>query len=1352
MSKFVSYGDEPYTVDVSYVVESAPKLLPTDAPKICVRKVETALENLFSKVGDWNTDFLFGTPSDYDLFHAFLLSLFTFTRGGVILEYQASDYSQGSVLRNYRKAIKQTLKRWCEILTNGTCNSFATSIFNVNVRIRMENERVAEEDAARIDQQRFVQTESQIKDSANFLSNPDTESKQPVSKRKKKTKKVDDEDVVVEAPPKETIRVSRAPNEGSRGLDTYRHVYNQAGEQHETKRRKKLHIKGRRVTIIKTGTDMDEVGKHLNSFLDKTDKLPIRHLMSLLIVMFPRHVKREYADVYDEMVSPANKGAKAGENIFNSEDELSLDVVSNSLRYLYKSAIDTKAVPYGDFKLGKFDHMNPGPTVSLIKAVGVMMRYLAYLAEGGIRNHAMHHDIESWFPEAPLPGPSMSNFRSTRHSHHNTFTHNIAFCRGQIPYLVDKLMYELRLVYNTPAKFFHALLNPNPSIRRNAQLEEGFVDIINVLLAETEEVHQAQYTHMFNPSEAGLYDHHISAAKVEQQRKDAHIITYWAREYYASDDKEFVRDEVLSNLEDYLVRLARLNAGVITYMDIARYYFMTGAPIAKSIVSVGDDIKSGNRNIRIIPEMPPQKLFNSYCDAVEGRDEEFLAWMAERKLTPVNAWGTETIMGQTKMSLALDYIVAKSGANMNTISKGVQRTSGLLLGGGPSTRVVNSFVTEACEGNLNYLHSGDVDTLSELPSGVVLSYSTCGFNDFACIQTQDKTLNWYFSCQGDTFLSFLGSYCADNDLALVITRVEGAPTSAIYFMLNPTAPDFEDLATETASAYMVQGTPKSSNSSQSTQNARFVGNNRLRGGSTDVGDDYVHDDFHGWEGDFTLQGGNSKKHKKGSMQKKVKAVVRKMVRRRVRGKGDYSEGVYTGHGDYKRQAKRTAIKIAKGVGRAALKRARQEAITALGGVMGAGDYAGAATNAANYSGSVGNSLMRGLHHKELSEFRTQKRNYLRISHDEYLGDIYGPAAGNYFQNLVYQFNPGLASTFPMLAQIVSNFQEYRILQLIFHFKCGTTPYGSSNGQTGIIVMAFNVNPLDVPFQDKTSIEDYRGAVSFLPTQDGYLGVECKGQESRAGKWRYTRTTGLPLGNGMNATSLDDYDFGSFQMALCNVPNAQAGLTLGELRCYVTVEMRNLKLVLFRGLNIMYNEWTKTVSSTLPYYPFGAATTSVVPSEYYGNLGAMLSVSASGTLLTITMPPEAAGGYKITFAEGFTASASSLQPVVFGTTGTLRGFPLFGDSTSRISTSSSALAAGSTISYVAEYCFIASTAAGGVNNTVTINLAPLNNHGGNINYVNLRVEQCNLGLYPSSTTVQSYINNNSQIVVYGPGGV
>lgn len=170
-----------------------------------------------------------------------------------------------------------------------------------------------------------------------------------------------------------------------------------------------------------------------------------------------------------------------------------------------------------------------------------------------------------------------------------------------------------------------------------------------------------------------------------------------------------------------------------------------------------------------------------------------------------------------------------------------------------------------------------------------------------------------------------------------------------------------------------------------------------------------------------------------------------------------------------------------------------------------------------------------------------------VCHREYIGDISGSSS---FSNALYPINPGVVETFPWLASVAANYQEYRIHGMAFHFRADMTDFTNS-GNPGFVVMATNYNA-DLPaYSSKQQMENSEYAVSVKPTQDLVHFIECDPAQSPYSV-HYVRSGVVPAGQDLRL-----YDHGTFQFA--TVGNGGLTTPLGEL--WVTYCVEFLKPVL-----------------------------------------------------------------------------------------------------------------------------------------------------------------------------------------------
>lgn len=263
--------------------------------------------------------------------------------------------------------------------------------------------------------------------------------------------------------------------------------------------------------------------------------------------------------------------------------------------------------------------------------------------------------------------------------------------------------------------------------------------------------------------------------------------------------------------------------------------------------------------------------------------------------------------------------------------------------------------------------------------------------------------------------------------------------------------------------------------------------------------------------------------------------------------------VYSGRGAYKKVAARPINKspsvpwgsmIGGGIG------------AALGGPVGSAIGGGVGhlaqslikhfTGFGDYSIEV-NSLMGGRFSPP--ELINYSHRGVCMRHREYIGDITATSA---FTLTAYDINPGLSSSFPWLAGVANNFEQYAITGMIFEYKSLSADYTTAaSAALGYVAMATQYNPLQPQFQDKIHMENYEFANSAKPSENFIHPIECK-KSLTPTEPMYVRTG--PVENNADQRL---YDLGKFQIATGG--NAGSGV-LGELWCTYEVCFYKPKLV------------------------------------------------------------------------------------------------------------------------------------------------------------------------------------------------
>ena len=218
-----------------------------------------------------------------------------------------------------------------------------------------------------------------------------------------------------------------------------------------------------------------------------------------------------------------------------------------------------------------------------------------------------------------------------------------------------------------------------------------------------------------------------------------------------------------------------------------------------------------------------------------------------------------------------------------------------------------------------------------------------------------------------------------------------------------------------------------------------------------------------------------------------------------------------------------------------------------------------------------------------------------IRHREYIGEMIGSQA---FTGYAFSLNPGLNSTFPWLASVAQNFEEWVPRGIIFEYKTMSSDAvvsTNANAGLGTVIMATEYNPYNGAFSNKQQMENYENAKSCKPSQSMIHGVECAKHLNVQGSF-FVRTGDVPVGQDIRL-----YDLGLFQIA---AQGMQAfGSNIGELWVSYEIELRKPRIpVGVAGQDdgnsntdhFIIRRSTGGVAGVTPNTPFGTATVPQYP--------------------------------------------------------------------------------------------------------------------------------------------------------------
>jgi len=180
-------------------------------------------------------------------------------------------------------------------------------------------------------------------------------------------------------------------------------------------------------------------------------------------------------------------------------------------------------------------------------------------------------------------------------------------------------------------------------------------------------------------------------------------------------------------------------------------------------------------------------------------------------------------------------------------------------------------------------------------------------------------------------------------------------------------------------------------------------------------------------------------------------------------------------------------------------------------------------------------------------------NCIRFKHREYIQDISGSVG---FVNNSFPINPGLSTSYPLLAAIASCFQQYCLVGQLYEFvSTSANALNSTNTALGTVIMATDYDSLDSAFTTKQAMMATLFSNAGKPSESMLHAIECS-PTSTPVNLLYTRSAGVPAGGDQRL-----YDLGVFQIA---TQGMQAVANIGEL--WVTYDIILCKPVLSTLIN------------------------------------------------------------------------------------------------------------------------------------------------------------------------------------------
>lgn len=303
----------------------------------------------------------------------------------------------------------------------------------------------------------------------------------------------------------------------------------------------------------------------------------------------------------------------------------------------------------------------------------------------------------------------------------------------------------------------------------------------------------------------------------------------------------------------------------------------------------------------------------------------------------------------------------------------------------------------------------------------------------------------------------------------------------------------------------------------------------------------------------------------------------------------------------------------------------------LGGALGSGAQSlfRSITGHGDYKVSS-NTLLgggAGMSTDSLPKFSAGGRG-MRLQHREYIQDIFTAPVAGAFNIVKLPLQPAL--TLPWASSVCQNYQEYKILGMIFEFKSTSSDsLNSTNTALGTVVMATQYNVLQPDFISKQQMDQSEFSCSTKPSQSIIHPIECARGESMLSV--------LSTRNGPAPSSGADlrlYDFANFYIA--TVGGQAANVNIGEL--WVSYDIELLK------------PYLGSTADEADMYVIG---TGAAVGTYFGTTPVKSASSDLGTTLTattITLPPSFTGNIQITYNIYGSVAAACTAPTITPTAG------------------------------------------------------------------------------------------------------
>lgn len=329
---------------------------------------------------------------------------------------------------------------------------------------------------------------------------------------------------------------------------------------------------------------------------------------------------------------------------------------------------------------------------------------------------------------------------------------------------------------------------------------------------------------------------------------------------------------------------------------------------------------------------------------------------------------------------------------------------------------------------------------------------------------------------------------------------------------------------------------------------------------------------------------------------------------------------------------------------------------ALGNVLGGGAGATAGSFLGKAAGSLfhkitgfgdykvsSNTLMAPASADSLPSFVRSGRG-MKVLHREYLTDIKTSSTVGAYALQTFAIQPAIIQTFPWLANIAANFEEYTINGMIFEFKSNSyDALASTNTASGTVIMTTQYNVLAPVFVNKIQMEQYEFTCSAKPSVDIMHPVECARGESPVSVLS-TRVAGDSVGD------LRLYDFGNFNIATVGMQGANTNIGELWISYDITLWKPRTGAVIYPA-DLYQLDLSATVGSTAAtHQPFGTTPPVLAVGSSLGSVLGFGTQAANINNRNLIIPKSFTGLLQVEYQLGGTAQTATVPAGISGSSG------------------------------------------------------------------------------------------------------